>query len=336
MYPSLRITCRLACALFALVFLTLSVSCQGNGGGKAIATVDGTPVTEAQLDEAAKAYQNQLSLQGRNVTDEQLTSIRGEILESLIRKTALLNEAEEMGVTVEDSEVKEELDKIKERFPSDEQYEQALESQGYTEESLRGEIRDDLIISGLIDREVLDDIELSEEEIVSFFEENSNYFVIPESVTASHILIQVAQDATEEEDAEAREKIDAILVDLNEGADFAETAKEESEGPSATSGGDLGTFGRGKMVPEFEEVAFSLEPGELSDVVKTQFGYHIIYVRDREEGRTQSLDEVREDITEYLKQRRGESQVDEYINSVVEDADIERRLETTGEPEASE
>lgn len=317
---------RFAFITTALLVLLIA-SCSGNGDETAVATVDGTVISQDALNEATEAYRNQAAAQGQTIPESQLASIRSQILESLIQKTVLLNAAEEAGIEADTANVDEEIAKIRERFPSEEQYEAALESQGFTDESLRKEVADDLTINALLDQEVLDTIEIPEDEIVSFFEQNAQYFVIPESVTASHILIQVAEDASDEEKSAARKKIDEILEELEAGADFAETAKEKSEGPSGPDGGDLGSFGRGQMVAPFETAAFALEPGELSDVVETQFGYHIIFVRDKQEGRSQPLSEVRDDITDFLKQSEGEPLLAEYIDGLVEDAKVERFLE---------
>ncbi|NLT48886.1 MAG: hypothetical protein GXX92_10805 [Clostridiales bacterium] len=120
--------------------------------------------------------------------------------------------------------------------------------------------------------------EVTEEDAKAYFDENPDQFVIDE-VTASHILVKEEKLAKE------------ILEKLKDGEDFAELAKEYSIDGSAAQGGALGTFGRGAMVPEFEEAAFALKPGEISDLVQSQFGYHIIKVTDKEQGNESFADE---------------------------------------------
>ena len=313
-------------AILALLFFTVATGCS-KGASSTVATVDEAKITAAELDAAVDEFRRQFASQGQNIPDEQLPAFRVDVLENLIRKVALLNAAAAANVSAAPEDVEAEVEKIRAQFPDEEQFVEGLKAQGYTEEGLRKQITDDLTIAELINVEVLETIEVPEEEIVSFFNENSQYFVIPETVTGSHILIELAENATSEDTAAAREKIDAILAELKAGADFAEMAKEKSEGPSGPSGGDLGAFGRGQMVPPFEEAAFALEPGEISDVVRSQFGFHVIHVREKEEGRTQSLDEVRDDITEYMRQTRGEDIVSAFIDQLVEASTIKRNLD---------
>ena len=132
------------------------------------------------------------------------------------------------------------------------------------------------------------EIVVAEEEIERFYEENKKYFTNPEAVRASHILVE---DEKQAED---------ILKEIEEGLSFEEAAEKYSSCPSKSNGGDLGEFTRGKMVPEFEEAAFSMEEGEISQPVKTQFGYHIIKLISKKEASIKSLEEVKGQINQHL------------------------------------
>jgi peptidyl-prolyl cis-trans isomerase D len=125
-------------------------------------------------------------------------------------------------------------------------------------------------------------------------------FEQPKQVKARHILFRVDEEAPKEKEEEARKKAETVLEKARKGDDFAELAKEYSEGPSGSRGGDLGYFAEGKMVKPFEEAAFALKNGEISDLVQTKFGLHIIKVEDVKEAGTQPLDEVRDQIKESL------------------------------------
>jgi peptidyl-prolyl cis-trans isomerase D len=142
-----------------------------------------------------------------------------------------------------------------------------------------------------------DEVTLSAAQLASFYQRNFDRFEIEEEVKASHILIGVSQDASQEMRQQKREETEAILSQVREGSDFAELARKHSDDPgSASQGGDLGYFGRGMAVAAFEQVAFSLQPGQISNVVETPFGFHIIKVEDRVEGGLPPLADVEEDV----------------------------------------
>ncbi|WDV44853.1 peptidylprolyl isomerase [Clostridiaceae bacterium M8S5] len=155
------------------------------------------------------------------------------------------------------------------------------------------------ILKQMAIKQLLDSIEVSDEEVKEYYEANKEQFVSEESVKASHILVKDEEVAKE------------LLAKLKEGSSFEEVAKESSECPSKAQGGSLGEFTRGKMVPEFEEAAFKLAIGELSDLVKTQFGYHIIKVTDKKEAGTKKFDEVQSQIKNQLLAMK---QNKEYLN----------------------
>lgn len=144
-------------------------------------------------------------------------------------------------------------------------------------------------------------VEPTEAEISAYYETNLGQFQKPEEAHARHILFKVAPDASEADKTAAREQAAAALARAKEGADFAELAKELSQDATAENGGDLGTFGRGVMTPPFEQAAFALEPGQISDVVETQFGFHLIKLESKSPARTEPLEAIQGTIVEALK-----------------------------------
>ncbi len=140
------------------------------------------------------------------------------------------------------------------------------------------------------------EVEITEKEIESYYEYNAKMYSQPKQVKAKHILFKVAQDDTEEVKNKVKERAEKVLEKARKGDDFAALAKEYSEGPSKSQGGDLGYFKTGQMEPPFEEAAFALKKGEISDLVQTRFGYHIILVEDIKEAGMTPLEQVREDI----------------------------------------
>jgi len=148
-------------------------------------------------------------------------------------------------------------------------------------------------------------IEVSDDVLKSHYEEHAALYTAPESIHAKHILITVRGQNAKEADAKAQEKINQILAEIKQGADFNTLAKQHSQDEgSAQNGGDLGWFTRGQMVPEFEQAAFALKPDELSDPVRSQFGYHIIQVMDRKEKNQRSFDEVKNLVKEQYQREK--------------------------------
>jgi peptidyl-prolyl cis-trans isomerase C len=197
-----------------------------------------------------------------------------------------------------------------------------LEQVGTSEEEFRETLTTELKIRKLIEGQSEEKLEASDEEIKAFYDENREQFERPESVTASHILLTVDPTATDEEKATARKQLEDIRTKLSEGADFAEMAMEHSSCPSKAQGGSLGSFPRGRMVPAFEEAAFSQEIGKVGDIVETQFGYHLIKVDSRDEAGLTPLDEVQEQLGQYLSNQKQQKVVQGYVEELRKTAEI--------------
>ena len=143
-------------------------------------------------------------------------------------------------------------------------------------------------------------VTVSDQKIMDYYEDNMGMFKEEKQVKARHILFKLNQDASEEEEKKIKEKALLVSKKAKQGEDFENLVKEYSEGPSKEEGGDLGYFSQGQMVKPFEEAAFKMKKGEISDPVKTLFGYHVIKLEDIKEAKTKSLEEVREQITKTL------------------------------------
>lgn len=155
------------------------------------------------------------------------------------------------------------------------------------------------------------EIKINDDEMKAYYEGNKKEFQQPEQIKARHILVKTEDEAK------------AVRKELETNKDFAALAKDKSTGPSKTKGGDLGWFGRGQMVPEFEQVAFSLKKGEISDVVKTKFGYHIIKVDDKKKASEKSYEMVKKQIEDKLKQQKSKAVVDESKDKLMKKLKVE-------------
>jgi len=155
---------------------------------------------------------------------------------------------------------------------------------------------------------------VSDDEIKAYYAANSNSMQQEEQVQARHILVMVKDTDPDSVKTEARNKIERVLRKAKAGEDFAVLAQKYSEGPSGPGGGELGWFGRGAMVPEFEEAAFTTGKGEISEIVKTQFGWHIIKVEDRKEAMTQAMDDVKEELTQKIAQEKASEKITDLLD----------------------
>lgn len=168
-----------------------------------------------------------------------------------------------------------------------------------------------------VNKYVFTKIKVSDEEMKSFFNKHKSDYQEPEMLKARHILVKVAQDAEPEAAKKAEAKILSLKQKIDSGEDFARVAKNSSEDSGTKeNGGDLGFFSRGQMVPEFEKAAFSLNNGQVSDIVKTQYGYHLIKAEERKDPKTKSYDQVKEGIKTKLAEEKKEKEISNLLNNL--------------------
>lgn len=173
------------------------------------------------------------------------------------------------------------------------------------------------IIAAMAMEKILSDVKIDDKEVQAFYDEHKAAFEVPESVKASHILIQVSKDAGNDLWSKAKKELTALRKDILAGkVSFEDAAKDRSDCPSKSDGGNLGFFTKGQMVPEFDEVAFSTKVGEISAPVKTQFGYHIVKVTDHKEASTRPFEEVKEELRQQLLQKKQMEVMKEYVGKL--------------------
>ena len=294
-------------------------------GGK-VAVINGVVITQAHFDKELKVHLERVSRQGKQISEEQITALKKDVLEGLIEREVLYQESQKAGIKIDDQKVNDQMAGIRKRFPNEEEFKKALASMGLTEEEVRTQIQRGLAIRGLIDQKVANKIVVTDEETKAYYDGNPQLFKQPEQVKASHILIKVEPTADDATKAAARKKIEDIRKKLTDGGDFAELAKEYSEGPSAPKGGDLGYFRRGQMVKAFDDTAFSMKINEVSGLVETRFGYHLIKVYDKKPEQTLAYADVKDKIAQRLKQEKIEKGATAYVENLKQDAKIEKFL----------
>lgn len=294
------------------------------GSADAIATVNNVPIKRAAYDAEVKRYEQQLTLMGQTPDAGKTAEMKNRVLDGLIGREVLRQEADRQKIKVEPAEVDKQIDALKKRFPSPEEYEATLKKMNTTESELKANFTQDLAIRKLVDQEVGGKVVVTPEETKKYYESNPTMFKRPETIRASHILVKVDQNASEADKAKAKEKITEIQKRIQKGEDFAVVAKEVSDCPSKEKGGDLGTFARGQMVGPFEQAAFALKPGEVSGIVETQFGFHIIKLVEKKEAGDVSFEEVQEKLVQHLRQEKLNKEIGDYIEQLKSKAVIKK------------
>ncbi len=319
---------RVLVTVFALLVAASPALAQDKQPSKTeVAVVNGSVITQAEFDGEMTRVRERFLRMGRPLSDSQLSQVKKDVLENLISIELLYQETQKRGIQVDEATVNEQLSTLKKRFPSEAEFESAMRKMNLSEPAIRSQFRREMAIQQLIDEQFTQKAAVSEDEIKTFYESQLDSFKQPEQVRARHILMKVDPQTDESQRAEARKKLEMIQQKLQEGEDFEALAKEYSEGPSNAKGGDLGYFGRGQMVKPFEEAAFGLRPGEVSDIVETKFGYHLIEVIDRKPETTVAFEDVRGRIEQYLKQQKVQEKVRMYVEDLKEEADVKRLLE---------
>ena len=311
-------TVALAGTILALAALAGSLQAQEVG---VAARVNGVEISVFRLN---RHFEDYLKLQGRDpgmMRDPRVYNrLRLEALEQLIDKELLWQEAQRLEIEVTDDAVQEVRASVETGFRSADAFQRRIEASGFDDASYDDYLRQDLA-AALALNALIGQIPISEEEVRKVYEANQDAFVRLEEVRARHILIRRPPDAAEAE--LAAQRVEKLKARIQAGEDFSELAGEYSEDSSAEQGGDLGYFGRGRMVEPFEAVAFALAPGEVGGPVATPFGWHLIRVEDhRAEGplpETEALDLVR---AYFFDIRRAEVQRS-VLEALRQDAEIE-------------
>jgi peptidyl-prolyl cis-trans isomerase C len=300
---------------------------------KVVATVNGTNIMESQvqsrIDGEYKPMLAKAAAQSPELAAQQEKMLRQALTNSLVVECLLNEEARKANIEVTDADLTAEMTK---RLASMnppytlEQYQKIVEAQGGDfEAAKRGHLRE-LKYTRLFDAKFGGTIAVTEADAKKYYDENVKDFQVPEKVRASHILISTKptdpNGDPNQVKAQAKKKAEELLQKVKGGEDFAALAKENSSCPSAAQGGDLGAFARGQMVPPFEEAAFALKVGEISDLVETQFGYHIIKVTEHQDPNQIPFDKEKTNIINELTQQKRQEAARKYVDSLRQGANI--------------
>jgi len=297
-------------------------------------TINGVPVTNGQVgpivEEQLKSYADRLSQLSPEFVEQLRKNARRDVIEKIVIERLLDDEVKAQGITVSDEEMQKKIADLasKQQPPmSSEEFSSKVQAGGITVEAFQKELRRNLGYFKLFEGQWAGKVDVADQDAKAYYEQNPKEFDSPEMVRASHILIKPDTQAPgsdpNQAKALAKAKAEDLLAQIRGGADFAEMAKAHSACPSAANGGDLDYFKRGDMVAPFEKAAIDLAPGQVSGVVETEFGFHIIKVTDHKAARTLSFEEAKPGIVETLTANKKTQIIRDYLESLKAKANIQ-------------
>ena len=296
------------------------------------AIVNGQEISEEavnfELDRLVRFYTSH----GMSIEEvkQNLPKLQEKALEQAIGAKLLLDRAAQLELPVTAADIDAEVAKVVTQVGGEENYKKALAAQGITEESFRKELEKGARVNRLVNQACAHIDDPSEADVAAFYEAHKSEYVVAPQVLCQHILVKSEESDLPEAKAAAFEKIRAIRERIVAGGDFAEEAKKNSDCPSGREGGSLGWFGRGMMVPEFDKAAFEMKKGEVSDIVTTPFGYHIIYKADEKGGGAQTLVDVHDQIKDLLRHNARGQAMDAFVAELRATATVEYKACTCG------
>jgi peptidyl-prolyl cis-trans isomerase C len=295
-------------------------------GNKVIVKGKGVEITRGQLDEEVIRIKSQASARGQNIPPEQAALMERQVLEQMIQLQLLRAKATPADIAAGKALAEKRLEETKTRLGSEEALNRQLKLMGVTREEVLDKWAESAAAETVLKRELK--VTVTDADARKYYEDNPARFEEPEMVRASHILLMTTDPKTntelsDEQKAAKRKQMEGILKRARAGEDFAALAKEYSEDPGSKEKGGEYKFPRGQMVPEFEATAFSLKTNQISDIVITRYGYHIIKLSEKIPARKIEFDKAAADVKEFLTQQALQKQFPDYLAKLKAEAGVE-------------
>lgn len=312
---------------FAFVFL-LPAATQAEVVDRIVALVNDDPITLSEVEEMGKPLFEQV----KNTTPPadrpaQLQKARDQVLEQLIENKLLEQEIQKRKITISNRDVDNAIENIMySNKLTENELKTALAKEGLTYSAYRQKVQDDLGKMRLINREIKSKIVIQDEDLRTYYQSHLQQFTDPVEIKVQQIFLPIPRDAPEEKVAEIRKEGQALLERARKGEDFSELARKYSQGPQASAGGVLGYFKRREMLPELDTTAFALKPLQISDLVHSPEGFHILRVLENKGGIPKPFDEVRGKIRAQMTQEQAEKKFQAWIKELRAKSYVEKRL----------
>lgn len=284
-----------------------------------VLTVNGSPVYAAEVALVMQSVAAQAQQAGAELSQDELI---GAGTRQMVETRLLAQEARRREISVDTADVDAAMERIAEQNGGRAQLEASLNRGGMTYAQFRNGVEENNLVTRLVAVSIQPSLKVTDEEVAEYYAAHPERYRVPEKVHARHILLTTAAGDSDEQKAAARAKAEAARKRVLEGEDFAAVATEVSQCPSSAQGGDLGFFAAEDMIQPFAEAAFAMKPGDTSEVVETQFGYHVIRVDERQAAATRTLDESRDRIRSGLEREKVSQAVGELLEKLTADAAI--------------
>jgi len=320
---TVKLNCRSVVMVFFVVLISayMSVPCS-HAEEKVIARVNGEPVTERQLEIAIDEFLPRAFFHG-GVTPEKRKEFRPRAQEILIKKELYFQEAKKQGYVVSRAEIDEGVKKVEQRFKSRDEFQQALKASGFTLKAYESNLERNLLIAKFESREITEKARLTDAALAEYFEKHKGDFLKPESFRIRHILLKVDPAASQEERSKLKQEAEGVLEKARKGDDFWDLAYKYSQDDWRVKGGDLGLVHKGRLDSALEDAGFKLEKGQISDVVETIHGYHILKLEDKFPATQLSFAEVKDKLRGQLESSRKKDLEEQLLKRLKESAKIE-------------
>jgi peptidyl-prolyl cis-trans isomerase C len=316
-------TCRFILVLLVIALLHPTPS-TGQPVQETLAMVNDVPITRRDVTQEEAILEADSRLRNLMWPQEQIAGLENQLVETLIDRELLYQRAKQRDIAIRSPWVDRALQELKTKTGSAAQFDAYLKSTSQTEEQIRQRIKKGLIVRRLLRREVIRQIKVSEAEMQAFYRKNPDFFIRKDRIRVRQIFIAADKNGDASQRAEALLRIQSIQARLREGANFTVLALEYSEDPSKASGGDLGFLERSQLIPTFADAAFTLQPGEISDIVDTPLGYHLIQMVDRTPSSPMAYRNARTKIERTLRRNKENAAAANYLAKLKSQAVIKR------------
>ncbi|MGA2554260.1 MAG: peptidylprolyl isomerase, partial [Smithella sp.] len=287
-----------------------------------VAVVNGAPIEKDEFDGEVFLIQKTVLGLGKPLSCEQVSLIRREVLESMIRRELLYQTARKSGIKPDENAINKDINSLKQQFSGETEYKNELSRRGINEEVLRARMIRNSLVQKYMDKEFTDKVNVTDKEIQDYYQKNIDLFKQPFQMRVNQIFIQSDSKGGDSRKKELRGKAEKILKNLKDDQDFADLAREYSDGPTKNKGGDLGYLRKGQLEKQFESKIFALKKGEITDVIETEYGFHIFKVTDIKPETILAYENVKEKVKKFLVDEKTKQEADKYARKLREKTDV--------------